>query len=568
MTSANNIIDFAKTNGFEIENLYIDKFWSSIADDKWIYVGEEMLQWMGYETVRDRQAKRLYVDLLSAHFSQDGYKRLNASEFKESYGTTYGAIELPSDFNGHNRTRHLLVSPDCFKESLMMLRTERATQIRKYYITLEKVYKAYMRTLNETNEQKLQALQSQFDCIKDKIVSIQERKLDEYIYIATSRNYIKHSIFKVGRTCTPEKRISGYRTGRCNDDKFEYVYLMRCSDGRATEQAIFSHLDSFRYEVNRELIQAPFDFLRETLDRFSEFEESMVERYNRSLQEMHTKESSIDLKLEDLAIGNIDRYLAKKFNIDTYVPEVVIELNPRCLTNEQINERLRPHGLRMINDYTGKVDMKQTFACSSVLKHRFEVSLDHMFANIDRGCPYCRKFQILDQIPIYVYADRTYEFICKYDTWADMKAGEGADQCQILRNIIREERWLTAHDDKIYSILSPNDELKLSLEKKLTEAEAFIISVLEINYDQMKTHILGNNMRYIIAIDEKNDVAYCGVSATEIGAKLKQVGSNKPINRKTITKYIGAAKRYGGYKWIRSSQISYNGKQCVDVSSL
>lgn len=38
----------------------------------------------------------------------------------------------------------MIVSTDCFKQSLMLLRTNKAKEIRKYYIELEKIFKFYL----------------------------------------------------------------------------------------------------------------------------------------------------------------------------------------------------------------------------------------------------------------------------------------------------------------------------------------------------------------------------------------------------------------------------------------
>jgi hypothetical protein len=57
--------------------------------------------------------KKRYVLLLSTHFVEnEDYKQLNASEIDSFYVPLEGLIEL----NHHNKVRHLVVSPDCFKQ--------------------------------------------------------------------------------------------------------------------------------------------------------------------------------------------------------------------------------------------------------------------------------------------------------------------------------------------------------------------------------------------------------------------------------------------------------------------
>ena len=53
-----------------------------------------------------------------------------------------------------------------------------------------------------------------------------------------------------------------------------------------------------------------------------------------------------------------------------------------------------------------------------------------------------------------------------------------------------------------------------------------------------------------------------------MGCNLKQLNSNKKINRKTITKRIADDVLYGGYKWIKHNSNVYQDYTMVDVDSL
>ena len=75
-------------------------------------------------------------------------------------------------------------------------------------------------------------------------------------------------------------------------------------------------------------------------------------------------------------------------------------------------------------------------------------------------------------------------------------------------------------------------------------------------------------LAYIIAVDEDNKIAYFGKSATEMGCHLKQLNSNKKINRKTITKYITNGELYGGYKWVKHGTNAYQDYTMIDVTTV
>jgi hypothetical protein len=38
--------------GYNSDNLYIDRFWNSIQDDKWIYLDRELILWLDYKDVK------------------------------------------------------------------------------------------------------------------------------------------------------------------------------------------------------------------------------------------------------------------------------------------------------------------------------------------------------------------------------------------------------------------------------------------------------------------------------------------------------------------------------------
>jgi hypothetical protein len=122
------------------------------------------------------------------------------------------------------------------------------------------------------------------------------------------------------------------------------------------------------------------------------------------------------------------------------------------------------------------------------------------------------------------------------------------DKVKIIKNIVREQRWLTPVGNIVYSILSPDEKNKLNLNKVLTPYETFIIQTLEINYNMMKQRIFKTKFNFIISLDEKNGKAYVSDSMTQLSLKLTYVGTvDKKLNRKTIAKYVDSEKVYAGY---------------------
>ena len=117
----------------QIDNIYIDKFWNSINNKYWIYVDDLLIEWVGYK--KDSCGKQKYTNIIKDNFKENiDYKTYN-------YGDINKIFHLSTEINEndkeiltfkdklnviHNRTIHLILSPKCFKKSLMMIKTEKA----------------------------------------------------------------------------------------------------------------------------------------------------------------------------------------------------------------------------------------------------------------------------------------------------------------------------------------------------------------------------------------------------------------------------------------------------------
>ena len=570
------IQEFIEQNDIQVDQLYVDKFWSNISEDKWLYIGNNMLEWIGYQS-NNYENKKHYNEVLSSNFIEnEDYRFINTSEMKNLYVMPDHNIELPTQITGGNRTKHLIASPDCFKESLMMMNTQRAKQIRKYYVQIEKVFRQYMKYSDECNKMRLQQTRKELEAAKKSseafkmmIINNASFKCDQYVYIATSRNYAKQNVFKVGMTKLLEKRMGGYQTGRISDDKFSYVYLMKCVDAKAIEQLIFTRLKPFSYEDSRELFQIHFETLKDILRVFETFEHESLGTINNLLSDYYSTYTDMPIPdFDDLIIPNLDEYIEYKFSItpiDRYKPVIDSKPSPFSLTTEIVNERLSKFGVKLIGGYSGKGENLHQFECTSPLNHKFESNYEYVSSQ--GRCLYCCNERILDQIPIYEYADRTYDHVNTYASFDELKKAKPDLNHKLLRNIIREERWLTAREGSIFSILEPYDN-KLDLYKPLTAAELYIINMLGIHFDSMRAHITNSVLSYVIAIDEPRKIAYFAKGATEMSRHLKQLNSTKAINRKTIPKYIQNGLVYGGYKWVKHGSTTYRDYTMIDATSI
>ena len=164
---------------YDISNLYIDRFWDNIKDDKWIYLDNELILWMEYKDIR--RGKESITKLLKRNFQEDeDYKILNNNEFEiDEFYTAMISTRNEDENRGLHNKQYIVTSPDCFKELCMHVGTSKSKEIKKYYITLEKVFKFYLEYQTiyqefqlETKNQELDQKNKEIKNIKSKLVDL------------------------------------------------------------------------------------------------------------------------------------------------------------------------------------------------------------------------------------------------------------------------------------------------------------------------------------------------------------------------------------------------------------
>ena len=548
---------------YDVNNIYLDKFWNSIEDDKWIYLDNDTILWLGYREIK--RGKEFIIRLLKQYFINiEDYKLLTNSEFlTENLCST---LKVEQNTNEEKRGAHnkqyIIVSPDCFKELCMHVGTSKAKEIKKYYINLEKVFKFYLEYQNQYQQMQNQKIQDKLKS-KDKELEeekkknikhtyriIQEKLLEafEYIYIAASKSSAELNRFKIGKTKYIDTRVGKYNTGRADDDEFYYIYIIKCYDCDLLESLIFNRLSHFQYidrngKKGNEIYQIHYDTLIQIFKEFEQFESTNLKNLNKIFTEYyHTYESLEPKNFEDIKILNIQNHINEKYKTE-------INTNTKSkLNNTNINTNLEYKGVKMISQYNGHYEETMEFECLSVYKHRFTMTYSHMQSKKEKACYYCSKHGILERINIYSY-DTEYNFHKKYNSFNDIKLEYPNINYQLIKNNIREKRWLCNVDGYIYSILEPVDN-RLNLNKVLTPYEQSTINILEINYKAMKNKLLNSNLSYIYAIDNEDMKIYYSASITEMSRSMYSKENNKLVNRKTIKRYINTDKQYAGYLWI------------------
>jgi hypothetical protein len=136
--------------------------------------------------------------------------------------------------------------------------TQRAKEVRKYYLTLEKVFKAYVKYQHEltirNHEQETARLQQRVDEMETLQADLANMAIDttpveytEHVYVLTSKRYYQLSLFKIGRTQHLKHRLSSYNTGNAlSADEHFYLCSIATSDSLGLEKQLHRVLGAFK----------------------------------------------------------------------------------------------------------------------------------------------------------------------------------------------------------------------------------------------------------------------------------------------------------------------------------
>ena len=309
---SNNILtvkELLNLVNYEFNELYIDKFWDNIENDKWIYIDNDMLKYIGYSDNNIRIGKQNFIKLLNDNFEENiDYKSLFTKDFS-MYLVRY--IEN-NKLDVGNKTKHLIVSPECFKQSLMMLRTDKSKEIRKYYTELEKIFKFYLqyqskyqelKNIKELNETK-QLLEEE----KNKNTNLTNNAIDynqlikkEYLYIATNSRYASQNNFNIGKTNDLKQRLSQYNTSHNKREPYYYVFVSEPTYYAKSIEYIIKHiLTKFKNSDTNELFVVHYTFLEKIVKNICENYNASIDYYNVCIQEEMNNMSNIPVIPKDV----------------------------------------------------------------------------------------------------------------------------------------------------------------------------------------------------------------------------------------------------------------------------
>lgn len=182
---------------------------------------------------------------------KDSLKRTLIKYFEKNYDYKIINIKKKNKNRGANYFELILLTPDCFKELCMISQTKKAKEVRKYYLTLEKLIRQYNQEIQDKLNNKIGLLKTN-----------QKPKINTkggVIYILRALN-TDETLYKLGKSSNLRKRLDNYNSGNAND--IEPLFILETSDIDKIERCVKNIVKDFKYRKYKEVYQIDLNVLK------------------------------------------------------------------------------------------------------------------------------------------------------------------------------------------------------------------------------------------------------------------------------------------------------------------
>ena len=257
----NSIALFAKEQNISIDKLYIDRFWSSLYDDRWVYIDTEIITWLGYTSDKIQDGKKYVLKKLRSDFKQDiDFKLIKLEDVDD-------CKYIPHiDMDTVTANNLLIVEPDAFKKLLLGMSNSKSAQIIDYFITVERLCRKYM--------------QHQL-CSNNKIIRM-PLEANEVVYVISSNANAKMGLYKIGKTKNLKSRLSSLNTSNPDrvNDRLKALMAIKTYDCDSMEKMIHTHLDSYRHSDSKEWFKIDYNKLLTVVKHFQRVAQESINVIN------------------------------------------------------------------------------------------------------------------------------------------------------------------------------------------------------------------------------------------------------------------------------------------------
>ena len=548
-----SISEFIDKYNYDINPIYIDKFWENISNNEWLYADDELINWIGFN---QSNGKQKYIDLIKNNFKvNDDYQIYNYDQVNKIFHISQKIYEHKKEIlpfkdrilkNLHNRTLYVIIHPRCFKKSLMMIKTEKANQIRDYYVDIEEIYLNYMKYQLENKDQQIEKLQDKYTKEYNFRINHTSKNITNYLYIASTEMYYTKNIFKIGKTSNIKERMKNYSTGYLNNEKMKLFKFIQVSHSSSLERYIFEYLEPYKQE-DKEMFQVDYYILDNLFNKIEKFEKHMVDNYNTIIKdEFKNLITDFDFnetikyeKFEPNEIEELD--IETTESVSNVLHEIHIDapVNPHKMFEADAIKNLKEARLELISKFINP-NAVHKYRCMSIFKHEFESTYNNAMKYKERGCKYCTKDGILDKIPIYRYNKTNLIYDKTFLDWKEIEAEYTVGQALMIKKNLRIGKWKNTCFNYIHSIIGPKNNV-LDQCKELSEIETKIIEILEL------PNIIKKNNIYK-ATHEETGLVLTDLFKNKLADKMNNSDYASDVDRYKVDRYLKSGKLLQGFR--------------------
>lgn len=259
----------------EEQRLFVDHFHMYLnhgRKDDFVVDLDHVFTWMGF--TRKDNAKTLVLKHL-APGTQYTMSLLRSA-------TARSEVVLPAQKNvsrGGRPEERIMLTVRGFKQLCMAANTERAKQVREYYLTMEEVLFEYTASEHESTKAKLSQTEEKLDkadaCMREQAADLVEArnalkdrmrlkfKREKRVYIIEDADERGVAVFKVGRSDNLTTRWQTYDAARFQT---LYRYSVPCSDCVFIERAVHVFLRGCATPQKQDWFYASFEAVKCVLD--------------------------------------------------------------------------------------------------------------------------------------------------------------------------------------------------------------------------------------------------------------------------------------------------------------
>jgi phage anti-repressor protein len=197
---------------------------------------------------------------------KENLKKLLIKHFEENFDYTIEK-KKKKQINSRGSTIYdeILITPNCFKEICMISQSQNAKEVRKYFLSMEKLIKQYFELIKKEMYKKIGILENN-----------QKPKVNisgGVIYILKALNS-DVTLYKLGKTENLKNRLNTYNSGNAND--VEPLFILQVNDIDSVEICVKQACKKYQYRKYKEVYEIDIDVFKEVISTCNEVVNKIV----------------------------------------------------------------------------------------------------------------------------------------------------------------------------------------------------------------------------------------------------------------------------------------------------